>query len=100
MVFFEVNNRRQKMVKTARKPHGVAYNVYCGYLTGHHNMLCTRRIMCSPYIATQNATFSNPHQRTWSTLQRQSAAVQQEPVSHAIAGGLALVALFAALALI
>lgn len=88
------------MVKTARNPRRMAHNVYCGYLTGHYNILWSRRIMCSPFIAAQNHTFSNPHQRTWSSLQRQSAAVQQEPVSYAIAGGLAIVALFAALALI
>lgn len=87
------------MEKSPANPQPIAHNVYCGYWKGHHNIWGSRRIMCSPFIGTDNHTFSNPHQRTWSQLQARTVA-EPEPLWQSVIGAAALAALFMALALI
>lgn len=86
------------MQKSPANPGSASHNVYCGYLEGHHNILGQRRIMCSPYIGTENHTFSNPHQITWSQLRAREN--QQETLENALIGGLALVMLLVAMAFV
>lgn len=81
-----------------RRGLSMSHNVYCGYKDLDHNILCQRRIMCSPYIGTENHTFSNPHQITWSQLRAREN--QQETLENALIGGLALAMLLVAMAFV
>ena len=85
---------------TRANPRDMSHNVYCGYSDRDHNILCQRRIMCSPFIGTENHTFSNPHQITWSQLQARSVSSNIGSVHDAVIGGVALAILAIAISLV
>lgn len=76
-----------------RQIRTLAYNVYCGYLVADHNILRTRRIMCSPFVNTDRTTFSNPHQRSWSQLQAKGKGNTEHPLDKVL-GAFSMAVLF------
>lgn len=88
------------MGKLALKPRRTVREGYFVSPKGHHRVMGSCRIMCSPLIWTGSTTSSNPHQLTWSSLQARSAAAQEEPFLDTLIGGLAFAALVVALAFI